>query len=67
MEKIILNYKITTSHIYLLNLWSNQVLGIPYSMSTFLEKHFNKELDDNSRKATLDEYPKLNCSALIAL
>ena len=38
----------------------------PAQISAFLQKHFNKELDDNSREAILDDYPKPNCSALIA-
>ena len=38
----------------------------PMQMSAFLEKHFNRELDDKSREAILENYPKPNCSALVA-
>ena len=36
----------------------------PTQMSAFLERHFNRELDDKSREAILEDYPKPNCPAL---
>ena len=41
-------------------------MGSPTQMTTFLEKHFNKDLDNKSREAILEDYPKPNCSALVA-
>ena len=44
----------------------NEVWKPPVSMSKFLEKHFNKCLDEQERQAILADFPKPQCDALQA-
>ena len=38
----------------------------PLSMVNFLEKHFNRTLDEGEREAILKDFPKPHCKAIVA-